>query len=68
MKSLDAYIPMDWRQALAEGKTLPECTVGAALSIRILGFTPLAQALEKELDLNAAQKRWSASSFGLATP
>jgi class 3 adenylate cyclase len=50
MKSLDAYIPMDRRQALAKGKTLPGRTMGAALSIRILGFTPLAQALDRELD------------------
>jgi class 3 adenylate cyclase len=51
MKSLDVYIPMDRRQALAKGKTLPERTVGAALSTRISGFTPLAQALDQELDI-----------------
>jgi class 3 adenylate cyclase/tetratricopeptide (TPR) repeat protein len=43
------YIPMDRRQALASGKTLPDRTVGAALFADISGFTPLTEGLAKEL-------------------
>lgn len=44
-----AYIPMDRRQALARGQDLPERTVGAALFADISGFTPLTEALAREL-------------------
>lgn len=40
-----AYIPMDRRQAIAQGKTLPDRTTGAALFADISGFTPLTEAL-----------------------
>lgn len=48
MESL-AYIPMDRRQALAGNMTLPEKTTGAALFADISGFTPLTEALARDL-------------------
>jgi len=45
------YLPMDRRQALARGVTLPERTQGAALLADISGFTPLTESLAKELGL-----------------
>ncbi len=44
-----AYIPIDRRHAIAEGISLPERTTGAALFADISGFTPLTEALEREL-------------------
>lgn len=44
-----AYIPMDRRQALAAGRDVPERSVGAALFADISGFTPLTEALAREL-------------------
>lgn len=44
-----AYIPMDRRQALFQGRSLPERSVGAALFADISGFTPLTEALAREL-------------------
>ncbi len=49
MELLSAYIPMDRRQALARGESLPDRTSGAALFADISGFTPLTEALLKEL-------------------
>jgi len=49
MKSLDAYIPIDRRQAMARGEHLPDRARGAALFADISGFTPLTEALEREL-------------------
>lgn len=49
LQPLIAYIPMDRRQAIAYGKTLPDRTVGAALFADISGFTPLTEALAMEL-------------------
>ncbi len=46
------YIPMDRRQALARGETLPERTQGAALFADLSGFTPLTEALAQEQGLN----------------
>ncbi|WP_423225750.1 tetratricopeptide repeat protein [Candidatus Amarolinea aalborgensis] len=43
------YIPMDRRQAIAAGVTLPEQTTGAALFVDISGFTPLTEALAQSL-------------------
>src|SRR6478672_10281997 len=40
-----AYIPMDRRQAIARGETLPDTTGGAALFADISGFTALMEAL-----------------------
>ena len=44
-----AYIPMDRRHALAHGHLLPDRTVGCALFVDISGFTPLTEALVREL-------------------
>jgi len=44
-----AYIPMDRRHALATGHQLPDRTNGAALFADISGFTPLTEALVREL-------------------
>ena len=43
------YIPMDRRLALAEGRTLSDRTQGTALFADISGFTPLTEALAREL-------------------
>ncbi len=48
-ESLLAYIPMDRRHAMARGETLPDRTRGAALFADISGFTPLTEALVREL-------------------
>jgi adenylate cyclase len=48
-ESLLAYIPMDRRLAMARGETLPDRTEGAALFADISGFTPLTEALVREL-------------------
>jgi class 3 adenylate cyclase/FixJ family two-component response regulator len=45
------YLPMDRRQALARGETLPEWTHGAALFADISGSTPLTETLAQELGL-----------------
>lgn len=44
-----AYLPIDRRLAMARGETLPERTVGTALFADISGFTPLTEALTKDL-------------------
>lgn len=43
------YLPMDVRQALANGMELPRQTEGAALFADISGFTTLAEALTRSL-------------------
>jgi len=45
------YIPMDRRQALAHGKTLPEYAYGTALFADVSGFTTLTESLANELGL-----------------
>ncbi len=49
METPAAYIPTDRRHALARGKSLPDRTKGAALFADISGFTPLTEALAREL-------------------
>ena len=49
MEALLAYIPTDRLDALAEGVTLPDHVNGAALFADISGFTPLTEALAREL-------------------
>jgi predicted ATPase/class 3 adenylate cyclase len=49
MESLAAYVPIDRRRALARGKDLPGHTSGAVLFADISGFTPLTEALAREL-------------------
>src|SRR5690348_5909380 len=44
-----AYIPGDRRRALASGLQMPARVRGAALFADISGFTPLTEALAKEL-------------------
>ncbi len=45
----DAYIPRDRRWALHHGHALPDRVRGSALFADISGFTPLTEALVKEL-------------------
>ncbi len=45
------YMPIEWRQAIAAGRSLPERTRGAALFADISGFTPLTEALAQSLGL-----------------
>ena len=45
----EAYLPGDRRRALAEGRSLPDRVRGAALFADISGFTPLTEALAREL-------------------
>lgn len=49
MRLLDAYIPIDRRQALLAGRDLPSRTSGAILCADISGFTPLTEVLVREL-------------------
>lgn len=49
LERLLAFIPMDRRQAMAQGENLPDRTWGTALFADISGFTPLTEALVKEL-------------------
>lgn len=51
VEPLCVYLPMDRRQALLRGESLPDRTVGAALFADISGFTPLTAALAQELGL-----------------
>ena len=44
-----AYIPMDRRQALAKNESLAPRTSGATLFADVSGFTPLTEALVREL-------------------
>lgn len=48
---LSVYLPMDRRQAMFRGETLPDRAAGTALFADISGFTPLTSALAQELGL-----------------
>ena len=50
-ETVAVYLPMDRRQALAEGRTLPDRAYGAALLADVSGSTPLAESLARELGL-----------------
>jgi CheY-like chemotaxis protein/class 3 adenylate cyclase len=50
-ETVAVYIPMDQRQALARGETLPDRTHGAALFADVSGFTPLTESFARELGL-----------------
>ncbi|HNB54768.1 MAG TPA: adenylate/guanylate cyclase domain-containing protein, partial [Anaerolineales bacterium] len=49
MENPIAYLPIDRRLALADGRELPEHTYGAALFADISGFTPLTEMLARTL-------------------
>ena len=49
MELLSAYVPIDRYLALVNGRTLPDRTQGAALFADISGFTPLTDALVRNL-------------------
>lgn len=49
MESLNPYIPKDRRKAISRGEDLPDRATGAALFVDVSGFTPLTEALLKEL-------------------
>lgn len=49
METLIAYIPIDRRKVLFENSSLPDRTYGSALFADISGFTPLTEALIREL-------------------
>ncbi|MCP4363422.1 MAG: hypothetical protein GY796_35935 [Chloroflexi bacterium] len=49
METFSTYIPMDRRQMLASGSTLPDQANGAVLFADISGFTPLTAVLAQEL-------------------
>lgn len=49
LEHLLAYIPMDRRHAMAQGKALPEQSTGAALFADISGFTQLTETLVRTL-------------------
>ena len=49
MNALSAFLPVDRRIALDEGKDLPDRVTGAALFADISGFTPLTATLRREL-------------------
>lgn len=50
-ESIGTYIPMDRRQALVTGETLPERASGAAIFVDVCGFSAITEALERELGL-----------------
>jgi len=56
VEPLHVYLPMDRRQALMRGESLPHRTAGAALSADISGFTQLTAALAQELGLQRGPK------------
>jgi class 3 adenylate cyclase/tetratricopeptide (TPR) repeat protein len=49
MESPIVYIPMDRRQAIAQGQGLPDRACGAVLFADVAGFTPLTEALARQL-------------------
>jgi adenylate cyclase len=49
METPTAYLPMDRLQALAYGAALPDRVSGSALFADVSGFTPLTEALTREL-------------------
>ena len=49
MESMTAYIPMDRRQVLVKGETLPDRASGAVLFADISGYTPLTRTLMEQL-------------------
>ena len=49
MSLLSTYVPIDRLHAMGRGERLPDRTRGAALFADISGFTPLTEALTKEL-------------------
>lgn len=49
LRAFLAYLPIDRRVTLANGRSLPNRTHGAALFADISGFTPLTEALVREL-------------------
>jgi DNA-binding response OmpR family regulator/predicted metal-dependent HD superfamily phosphohydrolase len=51
VEPLSVYLPMDRRQALVRGESLPDRASGSALFADISGFTPLTAALARELGL-----------------
>lgn len=46
---LEAFLPLDRRQTLAQGQNLPECADGTALFADVSGFTPLMERLANTL-------------------
>jgi adenylate cyclase len=49
MEALLTYLPIDRALSLARGESLPDRTVGTALFVDISGFTPLTEALARDL-------------------
>lgn len=49
MKTAEVYIPIDRRLALANGEELPERVSGSVLFADISGFTPMTEALVRQL-------------------
>jgi class 3 adenylate cyclase/tetratricopeptide (TPR) repeat protein len=60
VESAEAYIPSDRRRALAAGADMPDRVRGAALFADISGFTPLTEALTKELGPQRAAEELTA--------
>ncbi len=56
-----AYIPGDRRRALARGEDLPRLTHGSAVFVDISGFTPLTEALARELGARRGAEELSAT-------
>jgi class 3 adenylate cyclase/tetratricopeptide (TPR) repeat protein len=56
-----AYIPGDRRRALARGEDLPLLAQGSAMFVDISGFTPLTEALARELGARRGAEELSAT-------
>src|SRR5918996_5668261 len=50
-ETVSVYIPMDRRQVLAHGRSLPEYAYGTALFADVSGFTTLTESLANEMGL-----------------
>lgn len=55
-----AYLPEDRRRALARGQELPRHTHGSAVFVDLSGFTPLTEALARELGARPGAEELSA--------
>lgn len=49
METVEIFLPMDRRRALANGLVIPDLVIGTALFANISGFTSLTEALAAEL-------------------
>src|SRR6185436_9507390 len=59
MEAFSAYLPVDRRQTLVKGQTLPQEAHGAVLIADVSGFTSLTEALVARLGIQAGAEELS---------